>query len=242
MKKRLLHIAIAVFVIAAITGIIASFTDSSKPESQVSQIKFEDNLLNLTGATINLEVKQQKNISVLIESGDDFSANDLQLVSTNNDIANAKVVNINTHNDGYSDFNNIIQIRVTGVSAGETTLYIQTSDGKVKTNKVAVHVKESDKTQTTTESATEETTTEKQTTTETTTKKQTTTEKQKTTKAQTTKQQEITVILNTNTGVYHLSSHCRAVSKMKDENKKVITVNDISEIDSKYKPCGICAK
>lgn len=71
--------------------------------------------------------------------------------------------------------------------------------------------------------------------------KRTTTEKETTTKKQTTEPQEITVILNTETGVYHLSSNCRAVKRMNDENKKIITVNDLNEIDSDYRPCGICA-
>ena len=78
-------------------------------------------------------------------------------------------------------------------------------------------------------------------TTSSTTEKRTTTEKETTTKKQTTQPQEITVILNTETGVYHLSSSCSAVKRMHDENKQVITVNDLSEIESSYKPCGICA-
>lgn len=67
------------------------------------------------------------------------------------------------------------------------------------------------------------------------------TEKETTTKMQTTQPHEITVILNTKTGVYHLSSNCSAVKRINDENKQVITVNDLSEIGSGYNPCGICA-
>ena len=78
---------------------------------------------------------------------------------------------------------------------------------------------------------------------ETTTKKETTTRKEVTTNGitTTTKPNEITVILNTQTGVYHLSSGCRAAQRIDPANRKEISVKSTDEIESSYKPCGICA-
>lgn len=74
-------------------------------------------------------------------------------------------------------------------------------------------------------------------TTTTTTKKTTTTSKKTTTSSN-----KRTIILNTDTKCYHLSSTCRAAKKIKVANKKIVE-STIANVKSQgYSACGICAK
>ena len=53
---------------------------------------------------------------------------------------------------------------------------------------------------------------------------------------------QITVIVNKSSKVFHVSASCSAVKRMSDKNKGTMkgTVSQIKA--SGYKPCGICAK
>ena len=49
------------------------------------------------------------------------------------------------------------------------------------------------------------------------------------------------IILNTNTHVYHLNARCRAVSHMKEKNKRIVEAT-VEEVKAKgYTPCDLCA-
>lgn len=148
MKKRVLYAAITVFLIAAITGIILSFTGIQDLKPQVSRIKYENNLLNLAGSTIDLNLNNEqssKNVFILVEADKDFSTDELQLVLENNEIATAAFENVNNYDDGYSDWNYVVKFNVTGLSEGSTTLYVQTLDGKVKSNETTINVEKQKK-------------------------------------------------------------------------------------------------
>ncbi len=53
----------------------------------------------------------------------------------------------------------------------------------------------------------------------------------------------ISVIINKNSGTFHLDADCSYLSRMKDENRMELTVESADTLlQHGYQPCGRCAK
>lgn len=141
--KKLVKIIIVVVVIAAVIG-IASSLFGDKSETGIELIQFDEDTL-ITGDTLYLDLNDtessKKNVGVLIEAGEDFSTDDLQFISANENIATIAITSAKPYeSDDYKTYNNIVYCDITGVSAGSTNVYVQTTDGEVKSNEIVVQV------------------------------------------------------------------------------------------------------
>lgn len=152
------------------TGIALSTADDL-PEIKVSQtgitelefLRTDDVELDLTS-----NFKSSKNSYFYVKGNDSFKIDDIEFISSNPDVAEIKYSSTALTTHVYYD--------ITAVSPGETTVYVQTKDGIIKSEEIKVIVTGETTTESTTETSTkEETTTEKQTSSqkETTTKKET---------------------------------------------------------------------
>ncbi len=190
------------------TGITLSTADDL-PEIKVSQtgitelefLRTDDVELDLTS-----NFKSSKNSYFYVKGNDSFKIDDIEFISSNPDVAEIKYSSTALTTHVYYD--------ITAVSPGETTVYVQTTDGIIKSEEIKVIVTGETTTESTTENATKETstkeenTTEKQTSSqkETTTKKETSTKKVTTTQKQTSTKKETNSPNSNGTAVYRTPS------------------------------------
>ena len=185
------------------TGIALSTADDL-PEIKVSQtgitelefLRTDDMELDLTS-----NFKSSKNSYFYVKGNDSFKIDDIEFISSNPDVAEIKYSSTALTTHVYYD--------ITAVSPGETTVYVQTKDGIIKSEEIKVIVTGETTTESTTETSTkEETATEKQTSSqkETTTKKETSTKKVTTTQKQTSTKKETNSPNSNGTAVYRTPS------------------------------------
>ena len=161
-------------------------------------------------------------VSFNVKSQSDWTQNDLKVISTNSDVATAELTAF-----AY----NTISVKISGVSAGTTEIYLQTSDDIVKSNTIKVICTNEITTASTTA---EEKTTAEETTRETTKKETTkpsTTEKK--TEKETKKDKSRTVYTTPYGKKYHYSKDCAGENAIK---------HTLNEVKGAYGPCKKCAQ
>ena len=156
---------------------IALSTADDLPEIKVSQtgitelefLRTDDVKLDLTS-----NFKSSKNSYFYVKGNDAFKIDDIEFISSNPNVAEIKYSRtaLTTH----------IYYDITAVSPGETTVYVQTKDGIIKSEEIKVIVTGENTSESTTEPTTESVTKETSIKDETTTKKQTNNQKETTTK------------------------------------------------------------
>lgn len=250
---------IGISALFAILCAVALFGGSSEDEevksaSGINKLEiahFQDVNLDLSK---QYENHKQNYVNVNSEKAN-FSPNDLEFISKDEKIATLEVKELR---------NGKIYFDIIGVSAGETTIFVQTKDGLIKSNEVKVictgeiPTTTEPTTVTTTEPTTQETTTKEETKSSSSSSgaKKSSSGKSSSSKSSNKKSsnkssssnsgssssQKGTYILNTNTKVFHKPG-CRHIKTMNDENKEVRKNASADEIkDEGYKPCGTCLK
>lgn len=140
MKKLLKYGIIAIVAIAVVVGIVSSFTEE-KSETGVQSIQINEDTVSYENS-VNLDLNDAENskakVSVFVKAGDDFSADTLQFVSANSSIATAAFASSETNSD--SSYNYIVYFEITGVVAGETTVYVKTTDDVIQSDEITVRV------------------------------------------------------------------------------------------------------
>lgn len=219
----------------------------------------EDIILDLS----NKYGSSKKNYVKISSDNDTFSINDLEFVSNNKNVATIEIDEYNTGNK--------VSFSVVGHSSGETTIFVQTKDGIIKSDEIKVTCKgeipettTETTTEVTTEKLTEESTTKKASTTEKATTKKSSSSgssnsssnknssnkssnkqnnnKSTTSKSSSNSSQKGTYVLNTDTKVFH-RTNCWHIKKMKDENKKIEKNTSPKELEKRgYRACGTCFK
>lgn len=236
----------ALFAVLCIIILATNISDSEtvKSNTGITNLNIEYN----QDINLNLSTKSSssKKISVRVETDNKtFSKDDLEFVCSN-----PQIVNIEPNGEAKRD--NTLYFYINGLAAGETTIYLQTIDGIVKSNEIKVIC--SGEIPTTTEPTTKEITTE-ETTIEQEAENKSNSEKSgnKNSSAKSNgnkgnssnsskSSQNATYILNTNTKVYHKPG-CRHIKQMNESNKEVVNNCSAEEIENKgYKPCGTCMK
>lgn len=225
--NKVVKIIISVFIgIYCLFFAVAIFSDSdsSTPASSsgITEIScIEDTVrLDLSDPlnehkTINFDFRTTPGTSDLLNG--DFIA-----VFENDSIADAEVNFI-------IDYANEVQVTVSALNPGKTTMYIETADGTIRSNRITVEVVGEKTTYSwQTDSATEETT--ETTTAETTTKETTTRE---TTTEETTKDNSRTVYITPSGSKYHYSKSCAGDNAME---------RTLNEVKDAYDPCKKCAQ
>lgn len=207
----------AFFALLFIIAIAQSAADSNLPasDSGIQSITIEeesvrldaDDPLNLT-KTIEVNYKQNQTQDVLKS---DFVFN-----FSDDDLVSAEIMFLNDYN---------FDLRITAFHPGTTTLYIETADGKIKSNVITITVLG------TPEQSTALTTTEQETTTQETSTAVTTTERETT--ESTTKDTSRTVYITPSGSKYHYSKSCAG------DNAIETTLNQVKD---SYEPCKKCAQ
>lgn len=141
--KKIGKIILIIVVIAAIIGIVSSLFGSDS-ETDIELIQFDEETV-MAGDTLYLDLNDpensKKNVGILVEADESFSTDNLQFISQNTEIATITMTSSEPYeSDDYKTYNNIVYCDITGVVAGTTTVSVQTTDGKVKSNGIEVHV------------------------------------------------------------------------------------------------------
>lgn len=217
-----------------------------------SCIDGEDDVVSESGITgfdfsyleesVELDVGETKKSYFEVEGTEDFSIDDFKLVSSDEGTVTFTYDKtlLTTH----------IYYVINAVAPGSATIYVQTSDGLIKSEEIKVTVTGSDETTTQPETTTQaETTTQEETTTkepetttkvsaavETTTKKQTVTEKETTTEKEVTTQKPAgRTVYRTKSGeCYHFDPDCPG------KNGYATTIDEA--IAAGKRPCEKCAQ
>lgn len=253
----------ALFAVLCVISLVSgSSTDKTEKSSTgITSIEIahsEDVNLDLSRKLLS----SKENYVRISSDNKTFSIDDLEFVSKDPKVATIELKEYKSGDKVY--------FYILGQSAGETTIYVQTKDGIVKSNEIKVICE--GEIPTTTEPTTQETTTEETTTekeTEKSTSSNTATTKKSSSSNNTNKQssssknnnkgssskgsgsgsssgssssEKGTYLLNKNSGVFHIPG-CPRTSSMKDENKQYIKNTSPKELEKQgYKRCGSCLK
>lgn len=211
--------------VSAVIGILCVITLISSAVADSTTIKADSGLtsIELTGTQDIIELDLKHNFSSEKEArfqtfpNNDYKQSDFEVISSNPEIATANYeVNELTHD---------ITLKIKGLKNGEAVIYLQSSDGVIKSDEIKVVCSGEEETtikETTTEPTTEPTT---EKTTEETTEERTTEE--------TTKDNSRTVYVTPNGKKYHYSKSCAG------DNAIEKTLN---QVKGSYDPCKKCAQ
>lgn len=204
------------FIIAA----VQSVSDSKLPASSsgIQQIEIEDTTVRLDyddplNMTKTIDVHYLQNYST------DILNSDFIFKFSDDSVASANVMFLSD-----SDFS----VNLTAYKPGTTTMYIQTIDGKIKSNEITIEVLGTPIEETTEPETTQPETTEQETSTA-----PETTEKETQTKESTTKDTSKTVYITPSGSKYHYSQSCAGDNAIKT------TLNQVKDT---YEPCKKCAQ
>lgn len=204
------------FIIAA----VQSVSDSKLPASSsgIQQIEIEDTTVRLDyddplNMTKTIDVHYLQNYST------DILNSDFIFKFSDDSIASANVMFLND-----SDFS----VNLTAYKPGTTTMYIQTIDGKIKSNEITIEVLGTPIEETSEPETTQPETTEQETSTA-----PETTETETQTKESTTKDTSKTVYITPSGSKYHYSQSCAGDNAIKT------TLNQVKDT---YEPCKKCAQ
>lgn len=204
------------FIIAA----VQSVSDSKLPASSsgIQQIEIEDTTVRLDyddplNMTKTIDVHYLQNYTT------DILNSDFIFKFSDDSIASANVMFLSD-----SDFS----VNLTAYKPGTTTMYIQTIDGKIKSNEITIEVLGTPIEETTEPETTQPETTEQETSTA-----PETTEKETQTKESTTKDTSKTVYITPSGSKYHYSQSCAGDNAIKT------TLNQVKDT---YEPCKKCAQ
>lgn len=204
------------FIIAA----VQSVSDSKLPASSsgIQQIEIEDTTVRLDyddplNMTKTIDVHYLQNYTT------DILNSDFIFKFSDDSIASANVMFLSD-----SDFS----VNLTAYKPGTTTMYIQTIDGKIKSNEITIEVLGTPIEETTEPETTQPETTEQETSTA-----PETTETETQTKESTTKDTSKTVYITPSGSKYHYSQSCAGDNAIKT------TLNQVKDT---YEPCKKCAQ
>lgn len=159
-----------------------------------------------------------------------YKFDDIELVNSNPDVCRFEI---------YDDYPSAtLDCKIYSLSAGESIIYVQTSDGSVKSPEIKITVNPNPETTT---KPTEATTQPVITTPVETTTKPVTTKPVETTRPSTTKpieptERQYTYIINTSTKKFHYSD----CSRLPTKNRSTFTGTRTEIIRKGYEPCGYC--
>lgn len=239
------NIKIAISAVLALffgISIIASGGSDEPADATVSDTGIESFDFHRNDA-LKLEVGDIEDSYFTIDGTDEFSEDDISFISSNEDVATF------TYDKTVAD--KYVYYEIEAKSAGTATVYVQTADGIIKSEKIQVTVTGSDETTTQPETTMQsETTTQEETTTkepETTTKATSavvnTTKQQSVNEKETTTEKEVTtekpagrtVYVTPNGKRYHFIESC-------PNSDDVISKDINSAIAAGYTPCKKCAQ
>lgn len=199
-----------ILVLTLIVGIANS--DKNQPELPTSSTGITE-IVCQYDTDINLDLSKQRTsnqtIYFNVAPNNEYDEADFNLVSSNTEIA---AVEFERFSYGR------VAVKILGLTTGETVVYIETTDGIIKSNEIKVTC--TGEKETTTEPTTEETTTEETT-------------KETTTEEKTTKDNSRTVYVTPSGEKYHFSKSCAG------KNASERTLNEAKDI---YDPCKKCAQ
>lgn len=215
-------IKIAVSVILALLCIVSVAANGSDTENETTTqlsstgiVEIDSILSNDIQLDLTTQWNSSKSVYFTISPDGDYSIDDFELVSNNTEIATVEFERI--------DYSKQLVIKVVGITAGETVVYVQTKDGVIKSDEIKVIC--TGEKPTTTEATTQEPTTEEPTTEETTA--------EPTTEEKTTKDNSRTVYTTPTGEKYHFSKSCAG------KNARERTLNEVKDT---YDPCKKCAQ
>ncbi len=198
-----------------------------------------DEIVFYAGFKPDIELKTGENESgyVVVNGNDSFSVSDLHFITTHPSVASFEY--------DKTVLTNYVYYKITALSDGQTTVYVSTSDGTVRSEMIKITVVSDEETTTAPDTTILPQTTKAP---ETTAATPETTAKVETTAApETAKEPETTsavadareYILNTNTKKYH-TEDCSSAKKIKETNKKSF-YGTPSELESMgYEACKNC--
>lgn len=216
--NKVVKIVISTFWgVLLLIGVIGAVQDSNLPASSsgIQRIEIEEDIVRLDRDDVlnmskTIDVHYSQNYSV------DVLNSDFVFVYSDDSIAKCDVQFLTDSS---------ITVSVTGYAPGTTKMYIETTDGTIRSNEITIEVLGRPAAETTTEETTTETTTAETTTKETTTRETTTEE--------TTKDNSRTVYITPSGSKYHYSKSCAGDNAME---------RTLNEVKDTYDPCKKCAQ
>ncbi len=126
MKKKLNWIYTLLVVVLFLLFAIGSGSDTPKSETGITSLDL------LRNDTVDLDVGEKDWSYFVVKGNDEFSLNDIDFISTSPEVA--------TFEYDSTALTTYVYYNIKAVAPGETKVYVQTNDGKIKSEEITVRV------------------------------------------------------------------------------------------------------